>query len=109
LGLLIEQSSTNLTLYSEQFDNVAWVKTSATVVANATTAPDGASTADPLPGGLYDERNGSITLQTDLITWPQGETLAGAGSSLTYKYNTTEYFLNGSVPLTGNLVYLGIQ
>lgn len=70
---------------------------------------DGASTADPQPGGLYDERNGSITLQTDLIIWPQGETLAGQGSTLTYKYNTTEYFLNGSAPLTGNLVYLGIQ
>jgi hypothetical protein len=70
---------------------------------------DGASTADPQPGGLYDERNGSITLQTDLIIWPQGETLAGQGSILTYKYNTTEYFLNGSAPITGNLVYLGIQ
>jgi len=70
---------------------------------------DGASTADPQPGGLYDERNGSITLQNDLIIWPQGETLAGDGSTLTYRYNTTEYFLNGSAPITGNLIYLGIQ
>jgi hypothetical protein len=70
---------------------------------------DGASSTDPQPGGLYDERNGSITLQNDLIIWPQGETLAGQGSTLTYRYNTTEYFLNGAVPLTGNLVYLGIQ
>ena len=70
---------------------------------------DGASTADPQPGGLYDERNGSIALQTDLIIWPQGETLAGQGTTLTYRYNTTEYFLNGSAPVTGNLVYLGIQ
>ena len=70
---------------------------------------DGASSADPQPGGLYDERSGSITLQTDLIIWPQGETLAGQGSTLTYRYNTTEYFLNGAAPLTGNLVYLGIQ
>jgi hypothetical protein len=70
---------------------------------------DGSSASDPQPGGLYDERSGSINLQTDLIIWPQGETLAGDGSTLTYKYNTTEYFLNGNAPLTGNLVYLGIQ
>ena len=70
---------------------------------------DGSSASDPQPGGLYDERSGSINLQTDLIIWPQGETLAGDGSTLTYTYNTTEYFLNGNAPLTGNLVYLGIQ
>ena len=46
LGLLIEQSSTNIALYSEQFNNAVWVKTNATVVANSTTAPDGTSTAD---------------------------------------------------------------
>lgn len=36
----------NLLTYSEQFDNAAWTKTNATVTANATTAPDGTSTAD---------------------------------------------------------------
>ena len=70
---------------------------------------ENASSEDPQTGGLYDERNGAVTLQTDSIIWPQGETLAGLGSSLTYKYNTTNYFLNGSVEVTGNLVYLGIQ
>lgn len=47
-GLLIEEQRTNLLTYSDQFDNAAWVKTSATVTANATTAPDGATTADKL-------------------------------------------------------------
>jgi len=47
-GLLIEQASTNLALYSEQFDNVAWALTATTVTANATTAPDGNVTADKL-------------------------------------------------------------
>jgi hypothetical protein len=46
LGLLIEQSSTNIALYSEQFDNVAWVKSNAAITANATTSPDGTSSAD---------------------------------------------------------------
>ena len=45
-GLLIEEARTNLVLYSAQFDNAAWVTLNATVTANATTAPDGTSTAD---------------------------------------------------------------
>lgn len=47
-GLLIEESRTNLLTYSEQFDNAAWTKSNCTVTANATTAPDGATTADTL-------------------------------------------------------------
>jgi len=47
-GLLIEEQRTNSTLYSEQFDNAAWPKQNATVTANATTAPDGTTTADKL-------------------------------------------------------------
>lgn len=48
LGLLIEEQRTNLLTYSEQFDNAAWIKSGATVSANATTAPDGTTTADNL-------------------------------------------------------------
>jgi hypothetical protein len=46
LGLLIEEQRTNLLLYSEQFDNAGWPKFSANITANATTAPDGTTTAD---------------------------------------------------------------
>ena len=45
-GLLIEEQRTNLLTYSEQFDNVAWAKSSATITANTATAPDGLMTAD---------------------------------------------------------------
>ncbi len=45
-GLLIEEQRTNLLTYSEQFNNAAWVKTSATITANTATAPDGLMTAD---------------------------------------------------------------
>lgn len=42
-------SVTNLLTYSEQFDNAAWTKTSATVTANSVSNPmDGATTADTL-------------------------------------------------------------
>jgi hypothetical protein len=46
LGLLIEESRTNLLTYSEQFDDASWSKTAATVTANTIVAPDGTLTAD---------------------------------------------------------------
>lgn len=46
--LLIEPSRTNQYSFSEAFDNAAWTKIRATITANATTAPDGAATADKL-------------------------------------------------------------
>jgi len=45
---LVEESRTNLALYSEQFDNAAWIKSSCTTTADATTAPDGNVTADEI-------------------------------------------------------------
>jgi len=48
LGILIENASTNLLTYSEQFDNAIWVKGGVSVTANATIAPDGNFTADKI-------------------------------------------------------------
>jgi hypothetical protein len=45
---LIEKVRTNLILQSDTFDNASWLKTRATITANATTAPDGTSTADKM-------------------------------------------------------------
>jgi len=47
-SILVEPQRTNLVLYSEEFDNVAWAKTNSTVTANTTTSPDGNLTADKL-------------------------------------------------------------
>ena len=68
-GLLIEESRTNLLTYSEQFDNAAWAKTETTVIANATIAPDGTSTADkviPSTNSSVDHsvNSGSVTVGT---------------------------------------------
>ena len=49
-GFLIEGASTNIIVYSEQFDNGAWPKSNINVTANATTAPDGTTSADLLTG-----------------------------------------------------------
>ena len=47
-GVLIEGARTNLCLQSQTFDNASWTKNQSSVSANATTAPDGTSTADLL-------------------------------------------------------------
>ncbi len=44
LGLLIEESRTNLVTYSEDFNS--WTKFLASVSSNTATAPDGNTTAD---------------------------------------------------------------
>ena len=48
LGLLVEELRTNLVLRSEEFDNVAWTKSNATVTADTIVAPDGTLTGDLL-------------------------------------------------------------
>jgi hypothetical protein len=49
LGLLVEESRTNLTLYSEDFTNAAWQHGAETLhSANQAVAPDGTITADLL-------------------------------------------------------------
>jgi hypothetical protein len=45
---LVEIVPYNLLTYSEQFDNADWNKLGATISANATTAPNGTTTADNL-------------------------------------------------------------
>ena len=48
----------NLLTYTEQFDNAAWAKgVSATVTANATTAPDGTLSADSLTNSVSGANN----------------------------------------------------
>jgi hypothetical protein len=46
LGLMVEEQRTNLALRSQEFDNASWVKSGASISANAATAPDGTLTAD---------------------------------------------------------------
>lgn len=47
-GKTFAKAEENLLTYSQQFDNAAWTKTNATVIANTEVAPDGTTTADTL-------------------------------------------------------------
>ena len=48
LGLLIEESRTNLVVRSQELDNASWTKTRSSVTANTIVAPDGTLTGDKL-------------------------------------------------------------
>jgi hypothetical protein len=47
-SILVESQRTNSILYSEQFDNIIWLKNAATISANATTSPSGTLNADKI-------------------------------------------------------------
>jgi hypothetical protein len=70
-GILIEEQRVNLLLRSEEFDNAIWQKAAATATANATTAPDGTSTADKVVAtattafhGTYQAPTGTVASYT---------------------------------------------
>lgn len=48
LGLLVEEQRTNYITYSSEFNDAAWTKVNATIGQNATSSPDGTTTADKL-------------------------------------------------------------
>ena len=65
-SLLLEKQSTNLALYSQEFDNGYWGKPNVTITANNTTSPDGTQNADKLASNgagndEYIERSGFTT------------------------------------------------
>ena len=47
-SLLLEPTVTNLQVYSQEFDNVAWLKVQSTITANNTISPSGELNADKL-------------------------------------------------------------
>ena len=66
-GLLIEEQRTNLMLQSSNFASASWAIVNATVSADATTSPDGLTTADKL-----------INVNTAIGRIQQGFALTGA-------------------------------
>jgi hypothetical protein len=62
LGYVAENQATNLCLQSQDFSNASWVKTTVTVTADSTAAPDGSVTADTLAA------TGAIATASQTIT-----------------------------------------
>jgi hypothetical protein len=81
---------TNRMIYSEQFDNAAWLKDATILTANDTTAPDGSQTADKIEftaagAAIYDQfinvanslHIGSVFLKNENINSVQLEIIGG--------------------------------
>jgi hypothetical protein len=74
-GKTVAKAEENLLIYSQEFDNAYWTKAGITVTANATTAPDGTSTAENII--TTDEalsvhrirRTNAIPLAVNTATW----------------------------------------
>jgi len=85
-GLLIEGSSTNLALYSDDIPNAIWTKTNATVQSNALVSPDGNTTGDIFNrtlSGLSSLEQTNITIGAG-ITVTLSAWLYGDGSSFSF-------------------------
>ena len=73
----------NLLTKTEQFDDAAWLKTNATIAANAVVAPDGTTTADTFIPGAGTVFGSSSGVYFNSLNWfSQGVSVAAA----TYKY-----------------------
>jgi hypothetical protein len=77
LGLLIEESRTNLILRSEEFDNASWTKSSLTIAANTVVSPDGTLNADKFIGDSGQAMGAPAIYQS----------YSKAASAITYTYS----------------------
>lgn len=115
----VEPIATNLLTYSEQFDNAAWTKTSATVTANATTSPNGTNAADTINGSVgsaYILQSLSVTsgVTYTFSVYAKANTtnfLQLAGGSSGFGANVWANFdlSGGTVGATGSLTTASIQ
>lgn len=107
--LLVEAEATNIALRSAEFDNAIWVKSLATVVPNAATAPSGALAMDKVVASVVNDRHelrsngGAIaaTLPADVHTF----SVFGLAAEL--RYLSLIYTTGGGVGfdlLTGTVV-----
>jgi hypothetical protein len=105
-SLLLEKQSTNVLTYSEQFDNGAWIKASATVSANSAISPDGTQNADliyPTSSasnlGAYQFNAGVIGVVGTVSCYVKsaGKNWALLGTDNTSPYNVSFDLFNGVV------------
>jgi len=87
-GLSSKVTLSNMALYSEQFDNLAWTNSNSTDVANSVIAPDGALTADTLVATAVTSASSRAFYNTAAITVVAGTQYRW---SLFFKKGTIKY------------------
>ena len=83
LGLLLEQASTNLALYSSDYTNAAWTKSNVAITAAADISPDGSQNASLL---VMSTTSGSHAISQSVTT-----TAASWTASIYFKYYGQQY------------------
>jgi hypothetical protein len=111
-SLLLEPQRTNLVTYSEQIDNAAWSNTEDTTVsANATTAPNGALTAENvIPNATLNfhriKQANTVSLSTSytfsVYVKPNGYNFFLIRTSDTSNNNVGYDLINGTVTFTAS-------
>jgi len=107
LGLLVEESRTNLLTHSEELDNAAWTNLFIGVNDNSTTAPDGNLTADLLTRSanqqvVYQISPGANTYVFSVYAKAGSSNFVTLGSSVNYRGNAVTFNLSTGTP--GNVV-----
>ena len=82
-ALLLEPQRTNLLTYSSSFDNGDWTKTGVTISSNATTSPDGTTSADKIIANASGGDKFAFQLRT--ITLSQAFTISAFFKKSEYK------------------------
>jgi hypothetical protein len=127
LGLLIEQQSTNLLTYSEEFDNAAWTKTNSTIENNTIVAPDGTLTADKFiansgtgvgSGQVYQEFSATAGVPYTMSVYlkPAGQTLcavvvnarSSVPAGITFMFINID-LSNGTITSSGNGTFTNVS
>lgn len=89
-GLLIEESRTNMTTYSQQLNNAAWSKSNVTVTADAITAPDGTLSADYVAptgvAGSYISNGGNVSFTAGATISRTAFAKAGTSSKVIFEH-----------------------
>jgi hypothetical protein len=84
LGLLVEESRTNLLLRSEELGDAAWTTAAATVTSNTGVAPDGSSTADTITSSGTAVISQAVTKAASAITYTGSLFVKGTITALSF-------------------------
>jgi hypothetical protein len=111
-GILVEEARTNLLVQSQAFDDASWAKNLTTASANATTAPDGTTSADKIAEAAGTAPHFVATASTVSVVSGQAYTLTvfakASERSFIALYESTKgqgkYFDLANGTVLGNLV-----
>jgi hypothetical protein len=95
---LVEVCPWNLLTYSEQFDNAAWIKSSATITANDAVAPNGTMTADKV---VFAGANNFFYQQTSFIGQATASIYVKGTAGQTISIDNTQVITEPLITLTG--------